>query len=263
MAKKVVFVLILAAAAAGIGFAQEGGKKRLFSAGAGLIGVNNRTSLTQKYRAEQTDNDYLADERPYKYDKLKKSSNLNDIGAFLFFDATYAEVNLSISGGKAAYIRSGEQLQALSATKLGLGLFGKYPFRIGKSALSIAPMAGIQYDIVLSAKTEYGNPIKKGNRTNGTGLLLYDGWNAPRKEGSAFDFSTLAFKLGEEARYPLGEKLYLNAQWLYGITLNSAQMSSRKKYYEDNADHYPNGYDRKIGLFTQGSTFKLGLGYAF
>ena len=268
MAKKVVFLMVLAAAAAGVGFAQDEeeseGKTRLFSAGAGLIGVNNRLFAKTEYAQERTQDDNLAAKEDYKYDKLSNSYNLNDIGGYLFFDATYAEVNLSIAAGKVAYVEN--SVQTLNATKFGIGVYGKYPFKVGKRGLTIAPMAGIQYDLTLAAKTQYGNAVANGDKDKRTGVLLYDGKDAngrpEYKDGSVSSFNTLAIKLGAQARYPLGERLYLNAQWLYGITLNSAYLKSvedaQKDFYEaDDEGSY------KTSFFTHGSTFKIAAGFAF
>jgi hypothetical protein len=126
---------------------------------------------------------------------------------------------------------------------------------------------------LLGAKTQYGNKVADGDKDavssygypQPAGVVLYDGKNddgTPKyKNSSVSSFNTLSIKFGAEARYPIGEKLYLNAQWLYGITLNSAVLKSMEKQLEDSYDTPSGG--QKISFFTQGSTFKLAVGYAF
>jgi hypothetical protein len=118
--------------------------------------------------------------------------------------------------------------------------------------------------MVLAAKDDFGNAVEKGDKDKDTGVLLYDGKDdnsSPKlKNGTVFDYSTIAVKLGAEAKAPLSEKLFLSAQALWGITFNSAADESWRKAY---ADFYDSFGTPKLDIFTHGVTFKLSVGYTF
>ena len=225
---------------------------RLFSVGGGLIGVNNWMVFTNTFDKERSDDTLAGDS------KMSKSTNIGnalDFGGYAFFDATYGEFDLIISGGKAFYGSGGGGDGALDAVKLGLALYGKYPIKIGSSGLSIAPMAGIQYDIVLGAFTAGGNPVQPGNKTKGTGIFVYGGKDDPAKEGTLMDLNTLSLKLGADARYFFTEQLFLDSQILWGVVFDSTSVAGLRQSLKD--------ADAKTDIFTHGVTFKLGLGYRF
>ena len=259
MKKALLFLCAISLAAASVS-AQEG----LFSIGAGITGSGTWAINTTNYKNDQVTNDALADEANFKYKKQSSTNGAVDFGGFLFFDATYAEFDVTLGGGKAYALSvgsSGAYPEQVDAFKLGLALFGKYPFAIGDSGLTIAPLLGVQADLVLAATTQYGNTVAAGDKNKYTGVLLYDGKEngMPKiKNGTPFDLSTIALKLGAEAKYPLSEKLYLDAQWLWGITFDSAVITSYKSFTSDFASSM--GID-SVEIFMHGTTFKLGVGY--
>jgi hypothetical protein len=262
MVKKTLLVLVLAACAAGMAFALPEFK---LSAGAGIIGANTWQVVTESWKNEQTaSNDFVGKPNPgdIKYTKKTGTHAGYDFGGFLFFDATYAEFDVTIGGGKVE-IYSPNGTGQYDATKLGLALYGKYPFAVGDSGVTIAPLVGAQFDMVLAAKDDFGNAVEKGDKDKDTGVLLYDGKDgtaAKYKNGTVFDYSTIAVKLGAEAKAPLSEKLYLSTQALWGITFNSAAVESWRKAY---ADFYDSSSTPKLDIFTHGVTFKLSVGYTF
>jgi hypothetical protein len=80
-------------------------------------------------------------------------------GLFGFFDATYAEVSLGFwfGGGTSKSESSfGDSEADMSLMGLDIGLLGKYPFAINEK-LSVFPLLGITYRIMLSATDEDGN----------------------------------------------------------------------------------------------------------
>lgn len=254
--KKTLLVVLLVALAAGTVFALPEFK---LGAGAGIIGAGNWQSLTTERVVAQPENkNSLVGGGTENRSETKALSPLYDFGGFLFFDATYAELDVTLGGGKAF---DGQGLY--DAFKLGLALYGKYPFAIGDSGISIAPLVGVQFDMVLSAQDDYGNKVQKGDKSKGTGVLLYDGKdgsNPKYKEGSAFDFSTLSLKLGAEAKAPLAGNLYLSTQAMWGITFDSAYITAQKKLMDD-FGAIMNVKDVKT--FNHGVTFKVGVGCTF
>jgi hypothetical protein len=116
-------------------------------------------------------------------------------GVFAFFDATYAEVSLGFWGGGGTYSYRydwGYDRNSLeydmSFTGFGIGVLGKYPFAISNK-LSIFPLLGITYRIMLSVKDEDGNQYKN-----------FDG------DDASGDFSALWFRFFSHGSYFLARR---------------------------------------------------------
>ena len=263
MTKKILATLFMALCAVGGLFAQI-----QMSAGGGIIGVNGAIYSSYKPKDGFSDEyDYLAGkDTASKYSEKKYTNNFNDYGAFAFFDFTYAMAEISILFGRAPYFdlsSSPDFLTMLDATKLGLGLYGKFPFAATKS-LSIAPMLGLQFDVVLGATTTpLGGSVASGDKDKYTGVLLYDGkkdedGNPKPKGGTPLDLSTLAIKLGADGRYSLTDQLFLDTQLMWGIHIDSVQVDSWKKWLSDFKADWG-----ELSTFTHSATFKVGVGYRF
>ncbi|MDR2481496.1 MAG: hypothetical protein LBD07_04280 [Spirochaetaceae bacterium] len=275
MKKKSLLIAALAVLGAGMGFAQgngfeapDAGKRSLFSVGYGLIGVNNVVFFKQEFKNEYLYNDPMASENRFIAVlglKNKRSLNLIDNGIYLFFDAAYAQVDVSLVIGK---VFAGG-MDSYDANKIGFAFYGKYPVAVGKSGFTLAPVAGVQYDMVLNARTEHGNNIINGNKDKGTGILLYDRIDTATgtiilKNGTLADFNDLTIKFGLQARYPMSDKIYLDASWLYGITLNNTAVQAAIKLSEDAYDNLPAPANpSKNSYFNNGSTAKFAMGYVF
>jgi opacity protein-like surface antigen len=236
MAKKGLFVLVLAAFAAGGLWAQQEQKPKPkpqtafgISAGAGaLIGGDfgggidaSQSGYSIKY------------EMPYFGG-----------GGYAFFDATYAELTLAFfgGGGKVKGSETGSETEEddWSITNFNIGLLGKYPFAINDK-LSLFPLLGIDYHICLSAKID-GKEYKNS-----------DGDEAPG------DFSALWFKFGGGGDFALTEKIYLRLEALYGIRLANKAETDLKDQFKDM------GFDEGDikTLLGHGLEVKLAVGYKF
>jgi hypothetical protein len=163
-------------------------------------------------------------------------------GGFAFFDATFAEVSLGFfGGGGTATTEGGGQSGEVDMSYMGLdiGLLGKYPFAVSDK-LTVFPMLGITYRVMLSAKDENGNQWKNS-----------DGDDAPG------DFSALWFRFGGGVDYSFTDKLYLRGGLLYGLRLANAAEN-------DIADMYDalGASDTKT-LLGHGLEVKIALGYRF
>jgi len=262
MTKKGVAALFVALCAVGGLFAQI----PQMSAGGGVIGVNGAIYSSYKPTNGFSERDLLAGKDTFSsYSEEKHTDNFNDYGAFAFFDITYAMAEISILFGRAPYfdIISLGGLTMLDATKLGLALYGKYPFAVGRS-LAIAPMLGVQFDVALGATTSLGGTVTSGNKDKNppTGVLLYDGkennGSAKLKNGTPLDLSTLAIKMGADARYSLTEQLFLDTQLMWGIHMDSTQVESWKKCMSDFK-----ATAGELSTFSHSATFKVGVGYRF
>jgi opacity protein-like surface antigen len=103
----------------------------------------------------------------FKWKKDKDSWTLGarniSFGAYGFFDATYAEASVSFAYGSLTGTykenidgkKDSENDPAGSVTQLGITLLGKYPISMG--SITVFPLAGIGYNIVLSYKDDNGN----------------------------------------------------------------------------------------------------------
>jgi hypothetical protein len=163
-------------------------------------------------------------------------------GGFAFFDATFAELSLGFFGGggtaKTEYPGQPDGESDMSFMGLDIGLLGKYPFVINDK-LTVFPLLGITYRVMLSAKDEDGNQYKNS-----------DGDDAPG------DFSALWFKLGGGVDYSFTNAIYLRGELLYGLRLAN-------KFENDMVDNYDlPGVDAKT-LLGHGLEIKVAVGYRF
>ncbi|GHV84313.1 hypothetical protein AGMMS50212_16530 [Spirochaetia bacterium] len=166
-------------------------------------------------------------------------------GGFIFFDATYAEINVSyILGSATSKVTS--EASGIGVTiedkgtfsSINFGLLGKYPFEISDS-FYLFPLLGIEYQLFLSRKNKDEKEYKN----------LDD-------EESPKDFSALWFKLGIGADINITDQLYIRPEILYGIRLKNKYEDDGKEYL---SSRYPN---TEIGL-GHGPTVKIGIGYRF
>jgi hypothetical protein len=119
-------------------------------------------------------------------------------GGYAFMDGTFAELGLGFSGGGVTQRNTGTPDAKGSYAALDLSVLGKYPLRWGP--LTIFPLAGIDFQIVLSARDKDGN-----DQTDMLGERL-----APQ-------LSTLWFQIGAGLDFPFGKAFFLRGEFLYGL----------------------------------------------
>jgi opacity protein-like surface antigen len=163
--KRMVLVLIIAALVVGGAFAQ-------MSAGVGLKG----SFMTSKM----------------EMGSLSAESKANGIGANVFLDVKFAEVNIDY------LVASDSDDAKAQVSYLGLGVVGKYPIALGDK-FEIFPFAGIEYLMLLGAS--------------------YDGTDvSPDDKG---DYSRLSILLGVGFDFSFTDSIFLRAEVGYGIGLNT------------------------------------------
>ncbi|GHU73892.1 hypothetical protein FACS189450_14310 [Spirochaetia bacterium] len=197
---------------------------------------------------------------PITVESDQKGTDLN-YGGFLFFDATYGEVYVSVSGGtgtlevaSSTSVGGGTptaQTDSFDRTtfSLGIGLLGKYPFQLQK--FTLFPLAGIEYQIFFTGIYE--------NYPTSTQPMDFD----------ATDFSILALRFGGGVDYALTESLYIRFEALYGFKIAATKFDEKNTDFVNAGGTLPfmgattgAGGEVKSG-WVNTVTVKLGVGYKF
>jgi len=162
------------------------------------------------------------------------------IGGYGFFDATYAEMDVSFAYGRITgkYEANGAlawmtdmDLGVGNALQLGFTLLGKYP--IGLGSFTLFPLLGADYNIVLSYKNKYGN---------------YD---------KHMDLSQFGLLAGAGLDFPFGSALFLRAEALFHFRFFDKLTNDAIKGFDTS---YGGSLDKKYGM---GPRIQIGLGYKF
>lgn len=165
-------------------------------------------------------------------------------GAFLYFDATYAEADLDIlfsSNSDPDESDSG----SIGLTHFGFSLLGKYPFDLG--AVKLFPLLGIDYQLFLSGQMkdkdgeDVGDAVKRGDDMGGDSKIE-----------DSMDFFSI--QVGAGVDYGLTDALYIRGELLWGFKLDSKSESDAKKDLPDGVT---------IKNFTSGPRIKIAVGYKF
>jgi len=226
MQKKLILALLLTVFIAAGAFAQIG----LSVGGGGLFDLsgNNGVKITLKDDKE--------------YSGFRNTS----IGGFIFFDVTYAELNVYFAHGSLAVVtvdKDGNKtvngdgaFKSLSAMQLGFSLLGKVPFQVGEK-FTFFPLLGVDYNMVISVKDEDKNKDENPGYWNQFGFLA----------GVGGDIN-------------LSKSLFLRMEGLFHIRLPS----KNAKDAEAAGKLLAVGTDAKVkATWGMGPQIKLGIGYRF
>ena len=160
------------------------------------------------------------------------SMEILSFGGFGFFDATYAELDVSFAYGSLTghteYPGAKKTQDIGSALQLGFTLLGKYPIYMGD--FTVFPLLGVGYNMWLSAKDE-------NNRA----------WDHP---GDNSQFGILA-GAGLDFPLPFSDALFLRAEALLNLRFASKEINDAAK---------SSSGDTTLGL---GPRIKIGVGYMF
>jgi hypothetical protein len=193
----------------------------------------------------------------------KQEVNRLNYGAYLFFDATWAEFSVSLQGGVETYK---EDMSANSPQEgmlfgsdgkgtgselvTGLALLGKYPFRLSPQ-LAIFPLAGIEYHIALM---EHRKPegFKEYDRN--------DGIRESDSKGDAYRLSawnSFFIDIGAGLDFRLNPRLFLRTELLYAFRL----MTPFEADALEKVKKMTNAPDPKLSGLASGPTLRFALGY--
>jgi len=171
--------------------------------------------------------------------KVYAGYNNLSFGGFAFFDATYAELDVSFAYGKLSYVVKGggevEEGMAGNMLQLGFSLLGKYPMGLG--GITLSPLLGANYNLVLSGKNpEDGSRIEKPMNWSQLGFLA----------GVGLDFNFSRF-------------VFLRTEALFGLRLPSKEMKNEKNRAGSGPDAL-SGVKTTLGM---GPRIKIGVGFKF
>ena len=160
-----------------------------------------------------------------------------DIGAWLFFDATYAVFSVDIQEGFNSYREGGiisqnsiraepEPVEGSGReTTLGLTLMAKYPFRIRES-LFIYPLAGISYRIALVEKR---TPKGSGEYNRADGKTEFN----PNGDYRLSMWNSWMVNIGTGLDFYFINPLYLRTELVYSFRLMTAYEDAAVEWLVD------------------------------
>lgn len=188
---------------------------------------------------------------PVKYPAIfiESDQEIADLnyGGFLFFDAAYAELFISVCGGSTKlnatnYLDAGygpiapQKSYSKTTSSMNIGILGKYPFVLNK--FTLYPLAGVSYQIFFSG--DYGDEYT----------------NEAKVKTKASDFNTLWFHVGGGVNYELPKSLYVKFEALYGFKLIATKYDTRS---DDFVDSVQDG--KRTSGWVNGFTARIGIGY--
>ena len=166
-------------------------------------------------------------------------------GAFLFFDATYVEVELSFAYALLTSVMINPSdtntEKGGNMMKAGASILGKYPFDFG--FITVFPLLGVSYHAVIIAKDQDGDKINDYSMLDNIKNLSQFGLLG----GVGFDID-------------LTRSLFLRAEALYQLRLPSKFMSDAGEVYNEIAKLSGGTGYATLGM---GPRVKVGVGYRF
>jgi len=167
------------------------------------------------------------------------------VGGFLFFDATYAEMDASFAYGMLTAKVKGFSLGTMpedgNMLQLGFSLLGKFP--IGSGSFTFFPLLGADYNLVLKSWDKNSTDEKPMDASQ-LGLLGGVGFDINfskalflRTEALFhFRFPNKVFKdtaktIGIDATYGMGPRVKLGLGYRFGGNSSSSSSSSRSGRY--------------------------------
>jgi hypothetical protein len=224
------------------------------NAGGGVLlgGVFTRYTLTGEGTLEGN---------PVDLDSAQNMNQFN-FGSFVFFDADYGELSVSVQRGMNTY---SENMSATSGadfatgskttgagieTMLGFTLLGKYPFVLNKS-LVLFPLLGMEYQFALEQRRQTGSRPEY-DRT--------DGVRESDSNGEAYtltSFNSLFIDIGAGVDIKPFSALFFRVEVLYSFRLpTSYEMDALKK-----PEKWLGAANPNLGGLTSGPCLRAATGY--
>jgi hypothetical protein len=185
-----------------------------------------------------------------------------DFGGFIFLDAAYAELAVSLQNGLGGYRETADyDSSGLSDDKgtgyetlLGISLLGKYPFVLNEK-WTVFPLLGAEYLIALVERRQPDGQ-KVFDRTSGNLSADMD------KDGDPYPLSawnSLLIKVGAGADYTLTRFLFLRGEFFYNFRFQTRYETGALEMVK----HTFNVSSPKLSGLTSGPNLRIALGYRF
>jgi len=197
---------------------------------------------------------------PMKVDAGQDTTQLN-YGGLVFFDATYAELCITIQNGINKWTQNLD-IEGLEGSKpstgdgwetmMGFAILGKYPFNLG-SRLTVFPLLGMEYQISL-----------RQLRTQPDGWVYdrSDGIRERDKDKNAFelsDWNSFFLDVGGGADFDITENIFIRGEFIYSFRLmtnyEKKNLEATKAMTGDNSP--------SMGGLTSGPSLRVCAGYRF
>jgi hypothetical protein len=194
--------------------------------------------------------------------KSVQSMDRFDFGGFVFLDAVYAELAVSLLNGIGGYRETmNYDFESLPddkgtgyETMLGISLLGKYPFVLNEK-WSVFPLLGAEYLIALVERRQ-PDGARVFDRTSGKLAADMD------KDGDPYPLSawnSLLIKVGAGADYTFTRFLFLRGELFYSFRLQTEYETGAVEMVK----HKLNVSSPKLSGLTSGPSLRIALGYRF
>jgi hypothetical protein len=194
-----------------------------------------------------------------------------NFGGFLFFDATYGELVITVQGGPNTYSQTAtittngpefpdaDEKGTGSELMLGFSLMGKYPFPLNERFV-LFPLLGVEYQVALLQWRQQN--MVNGKPYNGKMYDRGDGIREKDVDGEPYKLSawnSLFVDIGAGLDFFFYPRMFLRTELLYGFRLMTPyevdQLENVKNMVKDD--------NPKLAGLTSGPVLKLALGYRF
>jgi hypothetical protein len=192
-----------------------------------------------------------------------------DFGGFVFLDATYAELAVSLMNGTGAYSETlnhdpydpaagaglvEDEKGTGYEMMLGISLMGKYPFALSEK-WALFPMLGAEYLVALAERRRpEGGKIH--DRPDGDLAADLDKDERPYPLSA---WNSVLIKIGAGADYTLTRSLFLRGEFFYGFRLQTKYETGALEMVKDRF----NIPSPKFFGLTSGPSLRIALGYCF
>ena len=194
--------------------------------------------------------------------KLDAGQEMNQLnyGAFVFFDATFAQLSISLQRGLSKWEQTfdiGLENNEPSTgdgweTMVGITFIGKYPYRLG-SNFSAFPLVGIEYQISF---------VQLRTQPDGWIYDRTDGMRERDKNGKAYelsDWNSFFVAVGGGADFGITEKIYVRGEFIYSFRLMTSYEKKNLEFIKAvTGDNSPS-----MGGLTSGPSLRVCAGYRF
>ncbi|MDR2591651.1 MAG: hypothetical protein LBC59_02455 [Chitinispirillales bacterium] len=163
-------------------------------------------------------------------------------GAYLFFDAVYAELFFGYAAGDGQWgsnsVRDKKELPSMPRAYINAGVFCKYPFRSPR--ITFFPLIGMEYGLSISGSLKFRNHNEE---------IPFDGQD---NKPAAASLSSLWGKFGAGFDFAMGKSVYLRTEAVYGVRGSNAFehfcVDNRPKDMGELEASYGTGLDVKVGV---------------